>query len=221
MSTRPKVPKSFLTTREASDILGVSLRTVQLWSESGVLSYWKTDGGHRRIPRDSVERLLDRRNSPERVFLPERIAADEWAGIDASEEPLRILVVEDEPTLLKLYRLKLASWAIRPEVSAARNGFEALLRLGKQRPDLLITDLYMPELDGFRMLRTLSTMPEMARMEIAIVTGLEPDDIAAQGGLPEGVHLFSKPIPFLDLENIAGRLAIKLGRRFASAIHSA
>mgnify|MGYP000630290012 CR=1 FL=1 len=45
---------SFLTTREAAQVLGVSLRTTQLWVENGQLDAWKTEGGHRRISRASV-----------------------------------------------------------------------------------------------------------------------------------------------------------------------
>lgn len=45
------------STREAAQILGVSLRTVQLWVDSGILLAWKTVGGHRRITLESVERL--------------------------------------------------------------------------------------------------------------------------------------------------------------------
>ena len=43
------------STREAADRLGVSLRTVQLWSEAGLLRAWKTPGGHRRILTASVD----------------------------------------------------------------------------------------------------------------------------------------------------------------------
>ena len=52
--------KIFCTTREAADLLGVSIRTAQLWSENGLLAAWKTAGGHRRITRDSIEHLLGR-----------------------------------------------------------------------------------------------------------------------------------------------------------------
>ena len=52
------IQKSFCTTREAAEILGISLRTAQLWVESGQLEAWKTEGGHRRIARVSIERLL-------------------------------------------------------------------------------------------------------------------------------------------------------------------
>lgn len=39
-------------------MLGVSVATVQLWVESGLLDAWKTRGGHRRVQRASIERLL-------------------------------------------------------------------------------------------------------------------------------------------------------------------
>ena len=45
---------AYCTTREAAELLGVSLTTAQLWVESGLLEAWKTEGGHRRIHRTSV-----------------------------------------------------------------------------------------------------------------------------------------------------------------------
>ena len=45
-----------MTTREAGEVLGVAVRTVQLWVESGVLPAWRTAGGHRRIARSAVDR---------------------------------------------------------------------------------------------------------------------------------------------------------------------
>ncbi|WP_168168970.1 helix-turn-helix domain-containing protein [Shinella sp. HZN7] len=48
-----------LTTAKAAQLLGVSVRTAQLWVESGQLPSWKTPGGHRRIPRQAVLDLID------------------------------------------------------------------------------------------------------------------------------------------------------------------
>ena len=52
-------------TREAAEVIGVSVRTVQLWVENGSLEAWKTPGKHRRILRASVEALLAQRNAPD------------------------------------------------------------------------------------------------------------------------------------------------------------
>ena len=191
-----------LTTRKAAELLGVSLRSVQLWAERGHLEFWKTGGGHRRITRDSVERFMRVR---------QQLGADALPVEEPPARRLEILVVEDEPTLLRLYRLKIASWPMNPRVEVARNGFEALLRIGVHRPDLLITDLYMPEMDGLQMLRMLQAKPEMQSMGIAVVTSLTPEEIAERGGLPAGIPVFHKPIPFASLEALARQKAGELG----------
>lgn len=49
--------QSYCTTAEAARSLGVSIRTIQLWVDGGVLAAWKTVGGHRRITLDSLARL--------------------------------------------------------------------------------------------------------------------------------------------------------------------
>lgn len=51
--------KDILTTAKAAELLGVSVRTAQMWVESGQLPSWKTPGGHRRIPRQAVLNLIE------------------------------------------------------------------------------------------------------------------------------------------------------------------
>ncbi len=60
MNHNKQTPKTFCTTQEAAKLLSVSLRTAQLWVESGLLEAWKTEGGHRRISRQSIESLLEK-----------------------------------------------------------------------------------------------------------------------------------------------------------------
>nr|WP_183421961.1 excisionase family DNA-binding protein [Luteibacter sp. Sphag1AF] len=52
-----------LTTRDAANLLGVSVSTAQKWIESGELASWKTPGGHRRVRRSAVLGLLDQRTA--------------------------------------------------------------------------------------------------------------------------------------------------------------
>jgi len=193
-------------------MLGVTMRTVQLWANSGLLTCWKTEGGHRRIMRDSVERLLAARGSPQSVLV-----APTSTGADKPGGPLRILVVEDDPDLLRLYRLQLARWPMQPEVTTAMNGFEGLVHLGSRRPHLLITDLHMPEVDGYHMLRILRTMPQLDATEIVVVTGIGAEDVAQRGGLPQGIPILPKPVPFAELEKIALRVAAQNGCRLGNS----
>jgi excisionase family DNA binding protein len=188
-----------LSTREAAERLGVALRTVQLWVESGVLPAWKTAGGHRRISRVAVERLIDER----RAALAGDGAAAGGGAASASEARLRVMVVEDEPELLKLFTLVIAGWDLPVDVTPAGNGFEALLRMGQDCPDLLVTDLNMPGMDGFKMIASLRGVGQSYDdMEIVVVTALTADDITRRGGLPAGVRVFHKPVPFDELETL-------------------
>ena len=185
-----------LSTREAAERLGVALRTVQLWVESGVLPAWKTAGGHRRISRIAVEKLIDER----RAALAGD-AATAPAFVATGETRLRLMVVEDEPELLRLFTMVISGWDLPLDVTAASNGFEALLRMGQDCPDLLVTDLNMPGMDGFKMIASLRGVGRaFDDLEIVVVTALTPDEIVTRGGLPAGVRVFHKPVPFDELE---------------------
>lgn len=186
------VEKSFCTTTEAAQLLGVSVGTVQLWVETGLLHAWKTAGGHRRVMRQSVNSLLHRNPAVPSTALPA-----------APSQSLSVMVVEDDVTLLLLYKVKLASWPMAPKVAVVDNAFEALLRLGRNEPDLLITDLQMPGMDGFAMLRAIKATPSLSRTTVVAVSGLDASYIEAHGGIPAQIELLAKPIPFERLEAIA------------------
>jgi excisionase family DNA binding protein len=198
MNSSPE--ENVCTTREAAQLLGVSLRTAQLWSESGLLEAWKTEGGHRRISLESVRRILARKQ-------PAAPAAKEDIG------PLKVLVVEDDNVMLKLYKLYLTSWKLPIEVITASNGYEALVLIGRESPDLMISDLNMGGMDGFQMVRTLIGSPFKEGMEIVVVSGLDAAAIEARGGLPAGIPVYPKPVPFDALRGLCQRL---LDRRRAA-----
>ncbi len=192
MDNPEKRTKAFCTTREAAKLLGVSLRTVQLWSEAGLLDAWKTSGGHRRIATASVERMF-----LEQPALP---AADAQSS---TQSQLCVLVVEDDPGVLRVYERRISRWPMKPLLISAANGFDALVKIGLKKPDLLVMDLHMPEMDGFSMLRHLKAMPELADISIVVVTGLDAKAIQARGEIPAGIPVLPKPIPFDRLQDIA------------------
>jgi CheY-like chemotaxis protein len=177
---------------------------VQLWVESGVLPAWKTAGGHRRIARSAVEKLLAERqaaiNPPDRG----RAGAERLAPAPRSADGrFDLLVVEDEPDLLRRFSLVVDGWGLPISLSTVGNGFEALLRIGQRRPDLLVTDLNLPGMDGFRLVRSLRGPGRgAADLEIVVSTALSAQDIEDRGGLPEGVPVFNKPVPFAELERL-------------------
>lgn len=179
----------FCSTKEAARLLGVSHRTVQLWVENGSLQAWKTAGGHRRITMESINRRVDARLDA--ISPPQ-------AALAHAPRLKKVLMVDDDRTLLRLYELEMAGWDMPLTVMKAYDGFEALIRIGEVRPDLLISDLSMPGMDGFRMIRTLRDNPAYAGMAIVVVSGLEAATMQAMG-LPGDIPVFPKPVPFAQL----------------------
>jgi excisionase family DNA binding protein len=190
------IKKSFCTTREAATMLGVSVGTVQLWVESGLLQAWKTAGGHRRVLRDSVDHLLHKESIPSPV--PTAPAQPSF-----SPHRLSVMVVEDDANLLRLYDANISRWPMAPEVTLVSNAVEALLLLGQKSPDLLITDLNMAGMDGFKMLNVLHNSPSMANTTFVVVTGLDEAEITSKGGVPAGIEVLQKPISFSRLLTVA------------------
>ena len=185
-----------MTTRQAGELLGVAVRTVQLWVESGVLPAWRTAGGHRRISRSAVEKLLDERA---RVISPDGAGPSLQNSDDGA--PLKLLVVEDDPDLLRLFTMMVEGWSYPVDLSTASNGFEGLLRIGELRPDMVVTDLSMPGMDGFQMIRSLKKAGSgFDDLHVVVVTAYGPGEISDHGGLPPGVRVFQKPVPFGELE---------------------
>lgn len=186
------------STTEAARRLGVSNTTVQLMVERGELSAWRTRGGHRRISIASIERLKSLRAAP----------TDRHSG------ELGLLLVEDDVALRTLYLQAIRSWQLPVRIAVAGDGMEALLLIERERPDLVITDLLMAPVDGFRLLRMLRDRREFDDMVVIAVTGMSEAEIAAKGGLPKGVVVYSKPAP---LDKLQGFVESSITRKQLSA----
>lgn len=207
------VPDAFCTTRQAAVRIGVSHRTVQMWVENGTLQAWKTAGGHRRICVASVEHLVQRRRSALAVGAaalaspaarpvipaptPARTAA-RAPRAPACAPPRSVLLVDDDAILLRLYELEISTWDMGIAVRKASNGIEALVRVGEARPDVLLSDLHMPGLDGFGMIRALRDNPRTASLPLVVISGLDKPTVLSMG-LPEDVPFFTKPAPLAAL----------------------
>lgn len=189
-----------LTTREASILLGVSLRTVQLWVEAGVLNAWKTQGGHRRISLESVEQVIAERENISNLKSNKR------QKLFATTNLFNVLIAEDNEVYRDLLEYYFKSLDIPVHITFVEDGFECLISLGKQMPDLIITDLNMPKISGFEVIRHLLSSDAYDNVQIIALTGLSQSDIDDKGGLPERVKVFFKPFSFKQLELIVGDL---------------
>jgi len=89
---------------------------------------------------------------------------------------VEILLVEDSPTQAAQLRHILEQHDYT--VSFARNGVEALERLAEQKPTIVISDIVMPEMDGYELSRRIRTNPDFADIPIILLTALtDPKDV--------------------------------------------
>lgn len=192
-------PNTFCTTREAARLLGVSVTTTQNWAESGLLDSWKTAGGHRRITRSSVERLLSESGS-------QRTTSSSIARHGKSQR-LQILIIENDEGQRQEYLSLFKTWPFRPLLETARDAFEALVMIGSQCPDLLITDLNMPHIDSYDMLNALHGMPNCQAMQILIISAMPAEQIRQEGKLAQEMLILSRADAFSELETLARKLS--------------
>ena len=158
-------------TSYAATLLGLSVATVQSMVEKGEIEAWKTMGGHRRIALQSIRNHLEK-NSRQRSVM--------------SVEPqnrLRVLLVEDDEPTRELYQAEFECWKLPIDCTWMSSAMEALMDIASMRPDLLITDLSMPGVDGFEMLKALKRkMPAGAFGELVAVAPQLPTWLARSVG---------------------------------------
>ena len=110
----------------------------------------------------------------------------------------RILVVDDDREIRQML-IEALTLDRQYLVEEAANGIEASIKLGTYRPDLLILDIFMPEMDGLEVCRIIKTEPELADMQVIITTG-HPEHIKLDEVVEMGfTRIFSKPFDLWDL----------------------
>lgn len=179
------------STTEVARLLNVSTQTVQKWVDLGHLAAWKTLGGHRRISVESVKLFVTSQTVPA-AQQTTRTVREATPGQAA--QPIKALLVDDDPFQLELLQAMLSSTSQAFEISTASNGFDALLQVGRNMPDILITDIVMAGMDGIEMLRSLHQNVHSAKLPTIAISSYSADEVLHRGGLPEGVEFIPKPI---------------------------
>jgi len=92
----------------------------------------------------------------------------------AEEPKKKVLMVEDDEMLVEIYQRKLLSEAY--ELIIARDGKEALEKTQKLKPNLVLLDLVMPEMDGFEALQKIKGDPETKDIKVVVASNLSQED---------------------------------------------
>lgn len=172
--------------KQLADKLGVSVQTIQRWVDAGQLKAWKTLGGHRKIEAASADALI-RSMRATADGEPKRNVNTPSEGLPS------VLLVDDDLAALEVTGLLVEEVYPGARISTAHNGFQALEAIGRAMPDILITDIVMPHIDGLEMLRHLAARPGRPSLIIAISV-LTREEVQRMGELPAGVVFMHKPL---------------------------
>jgi class 3 adenylate cyclase/CheY-like chemotaxis protein len=109
----------------------------------------------------------------------------------------RILVVDDQRANVEMMAGVLAGRGY--SVSTAGDGNEALERVRDEHPDVVVTDILMPRMDGYELCRRLRAAPETALLPIILVTSLEAHDERIKGLEAGADDFLNKPVNWEEL----------------------
>src|SRR5436189_4262586 len=98
-----------------------------------------------------------------------QISSSRRPSLLAQSDSARVLVVEDDPAVRELLRISLES--VGYHVALAEHGLDALMQIDRAqpKPNLLLVDIMIPELDGLSLVRALKGRPETARIPVVFI----------------------------------------------------
>jgi excisionase family DNA binding protein len=177
-------------TSKAADLLQLSVGTVQSLVDKNILHAWITQGGHRRI---SLESIQSYQVQQQKLPALQRLLNDR----------LRVMVVDDDS--VTRHMLQDACLAAHPHVDCCAMGsaIDALLHIPLFKPNILLLDLLMPQVDGWALARQLLETESLAQMQIITLSALTQEQLNDRGGPPPNTHFIQKPV---DLSWLRGYL---------------
>lgn len=181
--------KQVFTTGEVADICKVSQQTVIRCFDSGRLHGFRVPGSRfRRIPRESLIAFMKANQIP----------------MDALETgKKRVLVVDDDDAVIEMFNDLLLRDG-RFEVQTATTGYDAGILTEQYRPDVLLLDFKLPDVNGNVVCRTVRANPNYKHMRIIIISGVaDPDEVAELRA--SGADEFIRK-PF-DIHTVINRIA--------------
>ena len=149
--------KTVFTTGEAAEICGLSQQTIIRCFDSGQLGGFRVPGSKfRRIPRDKLLKFIKENGIP-------------LDGLESDKT--RVLVVDDDPDIVDLLVDALASDG-RFEVRTASTGFDAGVEANRFRPDVVVLDYMLPDINGNVVCKTIRESEDLQYTRILVISGV-------------------------------------------------
>ena len=155
--------KQVFTTGEVARVCKVSQQTVIRCFDSGKLQGFRVPGSRfRRIPRDALMRFMKENQIP-------------LDQLDSGKK--RVLVVDDDEAIVDMFS-DLLTRDGRFEIQTAQTGYEAGIITEKFRPDIILLDFKLPDINGNAVCRTIRANPRYEHIKIIILSGVaDPEEV--------------------------------------------
>jgi excisionase family DNA binding protein len=189
--------KTVFTTGEAAKICKVSQQTIIRCFDNGQLKGFRVPGSKfRRIPREALYKFMK----------------DNGIPTDALESGKRkVLLVDDEPDLVATVNQALQEDG-RFEVRIASNGFDAGMMVKEYRPDLIILDVMLPDINGREVCHRVRADQNMEDVRIICISGMVEDDKVQELRLAGADDFLPKPFDVdVLIEKMCAQLEIESG----------
>ncbi len=148
--------KTVFTTGEVADICGISQQTVIRCFDKGRLKGFRVPGSKfRRVPRPELIAFMKANSIP-------------MKNLDSHRR--RVLIVDDDRAIVEML-VELIGRDGRFEVKSASNGFDAGAMTQEFRPDVLLLDYMLPDINGNVVCERIRKDPNLAHTKIIIVSG--------------------------------------------------
>jgi len=147
---------NYFSIPKAAKICSVSRATMHRWVTSGKIKSYSTAGGHKRILPDDLQKWMNDNGMP---FHIETKKTNE----------IKILIVDDDVGVRAYLKKVLNGFFI--SIEEAADGFEAGIKMIQFQPDLLILDLFMPNMNGFEVCKKIKKDPTIKETKLIILSG--------------------------------------------------
>ena len=149
--------KAVYTTGEAAVICKLSQQTIIRCFDSGQLQGFRVPGSKfRRIPRNYLIKFMKENNIP-------------MDGLDSDK--IRVLIVDDDPQIVELFADVLKD-RHEFEVATAQSGYDAGVMTQQFKPDIVVLDYMLPDINGNVVCKTIRENPELVDIKILIISGM-------------------------------------------------
>lgn len=149
------------TTHQVSKFCDVYPTTVINWIKEGILPAYTTPGGHRRIKREDLLKVMKKNNMP----ISEELAKG---------DKYRVTIIDDDPEILRMIKTILSA-EDDLDVRTASSGFQAGMLISNWIPDIILLDFLMPQIDGFEVCHRLRADDKTKDIPIIAVSVLKGD----------------------------------------------